>query len=75
VHHNSIFGFSLIFQNSNSVLEFLAYYIAELSLIDYSCIKFLPSVVAASAVFLARFTADPSNHPWVKCLSFFHQHV
>ncbi|KAJ4770813.1 Cyclin family protein [Rhynchospora pubera] len=50
------------------VLESLAYYLAELSLIDYGCIKFLPSVVAASAVFLARFTIDPSNHPWNKKL-------
>ncbi|XP_078177977.1 cyclin-A3-1-like [Carex rostrata] len=49
-------------------LEFLAYYLAELSLIDYGCIKFLPSVVAASAVYLARFTIDPSNHPWSKKL-------
>ncbi|XP_078152263.1 cyclin-A3-1-like isoform X2 [Carex rostrata] len=49
---------------SNLELEFLAHYLAELSLIDYGCIKFLPSVVAASAVFLARFTLQPTNYPW-----------
>ncbi|KAF3319916.1 cyclin-A3-1-like protein [Carex littledalei] len=49
---------------SNLDLEFLAHYLAELSLMDYGCIKFLPSVVAASAVFLARFTIQPTNYPW-----------
>ncbi|KAJ4806295.1 Cyclin family protein [Rhynchospora pubera] len=51
-------------KSPNSVLEFLAHYLAALSLIDYGCIKFVPSVVAASAVYLARFTIDPKNHPW-----------
>ncbi|KAF3320711.1 cyclin-A3-1-like protein [Carex littledalei] len=55
-------------ESSNLVLEFLAYYLAELSLIDYGCIKFLPSIVAASAVFLAKFTIDPTNHSWIKKL-------
>lgn len=36
---------------------------------EYSFIKFLPSVVAASAVFLARWTLDQSDHPWVRVLS------
>ncbi|CAL9121635.1 unnamed protein product, partial [Musa acuminata var. zebrina] len=31
---------------------------------DYGCVWFLPSVVAASAVFVARFTLDPRSHPW-----------
>lgn len=43
----------------------MAYYLAELSLMDYGCIKFLPSVVAASAVYLARFTVESLIHPWV----------
>ncbi|KAK4420035.1 Cyclin-A2-1 [Sesamum alatum] len=45
-------------------LEFLANYLAELTLIEYSFLKFLPSLVAASAVFLARWTLDQSEHPW-----------
>ncbi|KAJ1699713.1 hypothetical protein LUZ63_008225 [Rhynchospora breviuscula] len=55
-------------KRANLALEFLAYYLAELSLMDYGCIKYLPSVVAASAVLLARFTVDPTNHPWNKKL-------
>lgn len=45
-------------------LEFLANYLAELTLVEYSFLKFLPSTVAASAVFLARWTLDQSDHPW-----------
>ncbi|KAF3336473.1 cyclin-A3-1-like protein [Carex littledalei] len=51
-------------KRKSPVRKCLAYYIAELSLMDYGCIKFLPSVVAASAVYLARFTVDSSIHPW-----------
>jgi hypothetical protein len=35
-------------------------------LTDYSFLRFLPSVVAASAVFLARWTLDQSDLPWVR---------
>ncbi|GAB4852284.1 cyclin [Ancistrocladus abbreviatus] len=49
-------------------LEFLANYLAELSLLDYGCIKFLPSLVAASIVFLANFTINPEKHPWNSAL-------
>uniref|UniRef100_A0A5B7AZV4 Putative cyclin-A2-4-like n=1 Tax=Davidia involucrata TaxID=16924 RepID=A0A5B7AZV4_DAVIN len=45
-------------------LEFLANYLAELTLADYEFLKFLPSIVAASAVFLARWTLDQSSNPW-----------
>ncbi|PSS01164.1 Cyclin-A2-2 like [Actinidia chinensis var. chinensis] len=45
-------------------LEFLANYLAELTLVEYSFLKFLPSVIAASAVFLARWTLNQSDHPW-----------
>ncbi|KAL3819055.1 hypothetical protein ACJIZ3_004960 [Penstemon smallii] len=45
-------------------LEFLANYLAELTLMEYSFLKFLPSLIAASAVFLARWTLDHSGHPW-----------
>ncbi|XP_022873165.1 putative cyclin-A3-1 [Olea europaea var. sylvestris] len=50
--------------NPDLQLEFLGYYLAELSLLDYGCLKFLPSLVAASVVFLARFTLQPNLHPW-----------
>ncbi|GAU11036.1 hypothetical protein TSUD_113290 [Trifolium subterraneum] len=45
-------------------LEYLANYLAELTLMNYGFLNFLPSMIAASAVFLARWTLDPSNHPW-----------
>ncbi|KAK3134545.1 hypothetical protein QOZ80_6AG0550560 [Eleusine coracana subsp. coracana] len=49
-------------------LGFLANYLAELTLIDYGFLRFLPSVVAASAVFLARWTLDQSDLPWNRTL-------
>lgn len=54
-----------LLQKSNLQLEFLAYYLAELSLLDYGCVKFLPSMVAASVMFLAKLTLQPEEHPWV----------
>ncbi|KAG0520908.1 hypothetical protein BDA96_08G115300 [Sorghum bicolor] len=45
-------------------LTYLANYLAELTLISYGFLKFLPSVVAASSVFLAKWTLDQSDHPW-----------
>ncbi|KAF5747021.1 putative cyclin A [Tripterygium wilfordii] len=51
-------------KNLNLQLEFLSYYLAELSLLDYECIKFLPSLVAASVIFLARFMMQPKLYPW-----------
>ncbi|CAJ1973436.1 unnamed protein product [Sphenostylis stenocarpa] len=52
----------------NLKIEFLASYFAELSLLDYDCIRFLPSIVAASAIFLARFIIEPEVHPWTSSL-------
>ncbi|XP_018847567.2 cyclin-A2-4-like isoform X1 [Juglans regia] len=45
-------------------MEYLANYLAELTLIDNGFLDFLPSMIAASAVFLARWTLDQSSHPW-----------
>ncbi|KAJ4828251.1 hypothetical protein Tsubulata_012057 [Turnera subulata] len=45
-------------------LELLANYLAELTLAEYNFLKFLPSLIAASAVFLARWTLNQSDHPW-----------
>ncbi|KAJ9674296.1 hypothetical protein PVL29_023695 [Vitis rotundifolia] len=55
------------YKTPNLQLEFLGYYLAELSLLDYGCVKFLPSMVAASVIFLSRFTLRPKMHPWVRC--------
>ncbi|CAN8267788.1 unnamed protein product [Cochlearia groenlandica] len=52
------------FKKSHLQMEFLSSYLSELSLLDYSCVKFLPSIVAASSVFLARFIIRPKHHPW-----------
>ncbi|MCI12572.1 cyclin-A2-2-like, partial [Trifolium medium] len=46
-------------------LEFIANYLGELALIEYSFLQFRPSKIAASAVFLGRWTLDQSEHPWV----------
>lgn len=46
-------------------LGYLANYLAELTLVEYSFLKFLPSAIAASAVFLARWMLDQSDHAWV----------
>ncbi|KAF8673900.1 hypothetical protein HU200_048347 [Digitaria exilis] len=46
--------------------EFLGSYLAELSLLDYGFLRFLPSLVAASVVFVARLTLDPHTNPWSK---------
>ncbi|KAF3779416.1 Cyclin-A2-4 [Nymphaea thermarum] len=45
-------------------LEFLANYLAELTLLDYGFLKFFPSRIAASAVLLAKWTLDQMSHPW-----------
>ncbi|KAL3514405.1 hypothetical protein ACH5RR_027122, partial [Cinchona calisaya] len=45
-------------------LDFMACYLAELSLLEYDCLKFLPSLVAAAVVFLSRFTLERRLPPW-----------
>ena len=59
------FLFTSSLQESLLQIECLCCYLSELSLLDYSCVKFLPSMLAASAVFLARFIIRPKQHPWV----------
>ncbi|KAK3029175.1 hypothetical protein RJ639_038727 [Escallonia herrerae] len=49
-------------------LEFLASYLAELSLLDYSMLRYAPSMIAASATFLAKFILLPSQRPWALTL-------
>ncbi|XP_011629119.1 cyclin-A3-1 isoform X2 [Amborella trichopoda] len=55
-------------KTSELVLEFLGNYLAELSLLDYGCVRFFPSIIAASVIFLARFTLRPQTHPWTSTL-------
>ncbi|XP_022766336.1 cyclin-A1-1-like [Durio zibethinus] len=45
-------------------LECMANYIAELSLLEYSMLCYAPSLIAASAIFLAKFVLLPSKRPW-----------
>ncbi|XP_061371361.1 G2/mitotic-specific cyclin C13-1-like [Gastrolobium bilobum] len=52
----------------NLMFVFMTSYLAELSLLDYYCLKFLPSLVAASVIFLARFIIWPKVHPWNSAL-------
>ncbi|XP_062209164.1 cyclin-A3-1-like isoform X2 [Phragmites australis] len=49
-------------------LESMCSYLAELSLLDYDCIRYLPSIVAAACLFVARFTIHPKTRPWVSDL-------
>ncbi|XP_076908398.1 cyclin-A2-1-like [Bidens hawaiensis] len=51
-------------QSPSRELECLATYLAELTLIDYNFLVFVPSNIAAAAVFLARWMLDQSSHPW-----------
>ncbi|XP_062217718.1 putative cyclin-F2-1 [Phragmites australis] len=41
-----------------SAVRSLAHHLADLALLDYRCVQFLPSVVAASAIVLARLAVD-----------------
>ncbi|XP_050105329.1 cyclin-A3-4-like isoform X3 [Malus sylvestris] len=58
-------------EESAGMFEFLSCYLLELSLLDYNCVQFLPSVVAASAIFLSRFTIQPNVHPWSLALQLY----
>nr|XP_043616944.1 cyclin-A1-3-like [Erigeron canadensis] len=45
-------------------LLYLASYISDLSLLRYRMLHYAPSLIAASAIFLARFLFMPSRKPW-----------
>lgn len=55
----------VMFQSPSLHLECLANYIAELSLLEYNMLCFVPSLIAASSIFLAKYILLPSNRPWV----------
>ncbi|EOY16371.1 Cyclin A1,1, putative [Theobroma cacao] len=52
--------------------ECLANYIVELSLLEYTMLHYAPSLIAASAAFLAKFTLSPTKKPWVIFVYFFY---
>ncbi|KAL5729425.1 hypothetical protein ACHQM5_002380 [Ranunculus cassubicifolius] len=54
-------------------LKFLTCYLAELTLLDYACLKFLPSLIAASCVFLATWTLleQSGDKPWNPTLEYY----
>ncbi|KAL6621200.1 hypothetical protein ACP70R_033632 [Stipagrostis hirtigluma subsp. patula] len=54
-----------------NLASFIASYICELSLLEYSLLSYLPSLVAASSVFLAKFILKPTKNPWNPTLSYY----
>ncbi|KAJ4837463.1 hypothetical protein Tsubulata_013173 [Turnera subulata] len=54
----------LPFQSHDWRIESLSCFLAEQGLLDYGCLRFLPSVIAASAIFLSRLTIQTDKHPW-----------
>ncbi|XP_019416267.1 PREDICTED: cyclin-A1-4-like isoform X3 [Lupinus angustifolius] len=53
-------------------LEYLAAYLAELSLLEYAMLKYTPSLVAASATFLATYILLlPRKKPWNSTLRYY----
>ncbi|KAK8942017.1 Cyclin-A3-2 [Platanthera guangdongensis] len=50
----------------NLLLELMGCYLADLSLLVYKCVQFPPSVVAASVIFVAKFTINQDNPPCVR---------
>lgn len=55
-------------------LEYLAGYIAELSLLEYRMLVYSPSLIAAASVFLAKSIMQPTIHPWSEKLSRYTQY-
>ncbi|WOH02199.1 hypothetical protein DCAR_0521588 [Daucus carota subsp. sativus] len=55
-------------------LECMSNYLAELSLLEYSMLRYAPSLVAASAIFLTRFILSPSMRPWNSTLKHYAQY-
>ncbi|XP_010260855.1 PREDICTED: cyclin-A1-4 [Nelumbo nucifera] len=55
-------------------LECMANYLAELSLLEYSVLCYAPSMIAASAIFLAKFILSPLKRPWNATLGHYTQY-
>ncbi|XP_058783138.1 G2/mitotic-specific cyclin C13-1-like [Vicia villosa] len=58
----------LNFATSHSQFKYLCNYLADLSLLDYECLQFKPSTLAASVIFLAKFIIRPRVNPWTLSL-------
>ncbi|KAH7524539.1 hypothetical protein FEM48_Zijuj06G0130200 [Ziziphus jujuba var. spinosa] len=52
-------------------MECLASYIIELSLVEYSMLCYAPSLIAASATFLAKYILSPTKKPWNSTLRYY----
>ncbi|KAM0877034.1 hypothetical protein ACQ4PT_035772 [Festuca glaucescens] len=52
-------------------IRLLAHQLADTSLLDYGCLRFMPSAVAATAIFIARLRLDPEvdNHQYIEDLT------
>lgn len=59
-------------QGTNEVpllhLECMANYLTELSLLEYNMLSYTPSLIAASAIFLAKYILAPLKRPWTSTL-------
>ncbi|KAG0498226.1 hypothetical protein HPP92_002917 [Vanilla planifolia] len=70
--------FVRVAQHSDEVpllhLEFLANYVAELSLPEYSMLCYSPSQISAASVFVAKFILHPSKRPWNATLAHYTQY-
>ncbi|XLS97651.1 hypothetical protein HN51_040386 [Arachis hypogaea] len=55
-------------------LECLTNYIVELSLLEYNMLCYAPSLIASSAIFLAKFILSPSTKPWNATLKHYTQY-
>jgi cyclin A len=64
--HTFVSRFTMDFQGEEELkIQRLAHLLADQSLLNYACLGYLPSVVAASAIFLARFALIPPDVlPW-----------
>ena len=47
-------------------IQRMAHRLADLSLLNYTCVGYLPSVVAASAIFLARFGLNSTHRTYCR---------
>jgi cyclin A len=60
--HTFVSRFTMDFQGEEELkIQRLAHLLADQSLLNYACLGYLPSVVAASALFLARFVLNPTD--------------
>ncbi|KAH7288627.1 hypothetical protein KP509_31G034200 [Ceratopteris richardii] len=53
---------------SDQKMDMLAFYFVELCLVDYTMVKYSPSLLAAAAVYTAQCTLRPRDTQWTKLL-------